>query len=91
MFGIRPLFLVLCTDTGNSGGGKAINLNLNQFGPSLRWMSYEAIRCGLKMIPYRGEWRRLKPSSSMTGLWKIVELMPIKRLTYRDAESVERL
>ncbi|KAL0960512.1 hypothetical protein HGRIS_005550 [Hohenbuehelia grisea] len=36
----------------NIGGGIDDNINLNQFGPALRWMTYEAITYGLEVKAY---------------------------------------
>jgi hypothetical protein len=52
-------------------------------------MSYEAIQCGLKMQPHQGEWSRITPTDSMTGVWKILEYIPVPRLSYKDADSVQ--
>ncbi|KAJ8469873.1 hypothetical protein ONZ45_g16744 [Pleurotus djamor] len=37
------------------GGGNTSNKQLNNFGDSLRWMTYEARACGLLMTAYMGE------------------------------------
>ena len=78
------------TDNVFSGGGNKNNLELNQFGPSLRWMTYEAIRYGLKMTPYEGQWSAIKLEESLSGIWKILEYLPLCRLSYKDAESTTR-
>jgi hypothetical protein len=75
-----------------SGGGNVPNLDLNRFGPSLRWMSYEAIRAGLRMKPFQGSWQTFQPSSSMNGYWRLLEHFPlpiIRRLSYQAEESKE--
>jgi hypothetical protein len=75
-----------------SGGGNVPNLDLNRFGPSLRWMSYEAIRAGLRMKPFQGIWQTFQPSSSMNGYWRLLEHFPlpiIRRLSYQAEESKE--
>ncbi|THV02718.1 WD40 repeat-like protein [Dendrothele bispora CBS 962.96] len=66
------------------GGGNDYNLKSDHFGPALRWMSYEAISCGLKMESYRGEWKPIKFNESLTGFWKVLECLPFRRLSYKD-------
>ncbi|KAF8957462.1 hypothetical protein BDZ97DRAFT_1846327 [Flammula alnicola] len=70
------------------GGGNIPNLGLDHFGPSLRWMSYEAIRYGLRLEPNRCQWSPMSPTPSMTLGWKILEyVIPITHLTYKDANK----
>ena len=71
-----------------SGGGNAANLDLNQFGQSLRWITYEAIHHGLKMKPYDGSWSTVELKESLTGIWKVFEYFPLRRLAYTDEESM---
>ena len=71
----------------NSGGGNTVNLELDHFGPSLRWMLYEAIEHGLRVDPYQGGWSEPNPIDSMTWFWWILEVLPLKRLSY---DAVER-
>ena len=73
-----------------SGGGNAANLKLNQFGPALRWMTYEAIQHGLRMMPYEGKWSVIKRKESLTWIWKVFEYLPLRRLTYADETSTTR-
>jgi hypothetical protein len=80
---------IICTESYFSGGGNHPNPDLNSFGPALRWMSYEAIYWGLRMKYHRGEWESLKPQSSMTWFWKIIECMPLTRLSYEHNEEPE--
>ncbi|KAJ8482199.1 hypothetical protein ONZ45_g15035 [Pleurotus djamor] len=70
------------------GGGNAENRSLNNFGPSLRWMTHEAMACGLKMSPYQGEWKTLTPKESLTSFWRILECFPFGALSYKDANSL---
>ncbi|KAH9485828.1 hypothetical protein JR316_0002743 [Psilocybe cubensis] len=72
------------------GGGNDDNPENDQFGPSLRWMTYEAILWGLRMKPFHKEWVPPKSRSSMTLVWTILEGLPISHLSYRDASSVTR-
>ncbi|KAF7333696.1 WD40 repeat-like protein [Mycena venus] len=73
------------------GGGNAENADNRSFGPALRWMTYEAIQCGLKMKTYEGKWSPIDQRDSMTGFWILFECIPvlISRLSYRDDSSVE--
>ncbi|EIN07755.1 hypothetical protein PUNSTDRAFT_34256, partial [Punctularia strigosozonata HHB-11173 SS5] len=66
-----------------------LNLDLDKFGPALRWMSYEALREGLLMIDFQGNWQQLKPTSSMRWYWKILESLPFKRLSYDPHKDKE--
>ncbi|KAJ8515468.1 hypothetical protein ONZ45_g7133 [Pleurotus djamor] len=67
------------------GGGIASNLELNKFGPSLRWVTYEATKYGLRTIPLnRGVWATVNPTKSLTFAWKPMEVMPFRRLSYKD-------
>ncbi|EIN07505.1 WD40 repeat-like protein [Punctularia strigosozonata HHB-11173 SS5] len=65
------------------GGGNTVNLNVDQFGPALRWMRHEATSCGLRVKPFRGTWRPFQPNLTMSLVWKFVELLPLRRLTYK--------
>ena len=61
---------------------------MNKFGPALRWMTYEAIVFGLEVEPFEGEWERLEiPHNSMNLFWRVLEWMPIKRLSYKGRNS----
>jgi hypothetical protein len=77
-------------DTRSRGGGNIPNLDVNKFGPALRWMSYEAMEKGLHMKPYKGEWQEIIPNSSMTWFWRCLEVLPIKRLSYEGADCKTR-
>lgn len=82
---------MMYSDLFESGGGSTTNLDLDKFGPALRWMTYEAILAGLDMDPLRGEWEKLiEPHNSMTVFWRIVECLPIKRLTYKGRDKKGR-
>ncbi|THV02703.1 WD40 repeat-like protein [Dendrothele bispora CBS 962.96] len=69
------------------GGGNTENLKSDHFGPALRWMSHQAIDCGLKMQPHRGDFKSMKPRESLTGLWKLLEVLPIRRLSYEGKNN----
>jgi hypothetical protein len=74
----------------SSGGGNQINLNLDVTAVPLQWMAYESVSHGLQ-IPLSGEiaWSRekLHLKESLTHRWKLLEYLPIKRLTYRDRDT----
>ncbi|KAJ8482638.1 hypothetical protein ONZ45_g14882 [Pleurotus djamor] len=70
------------------GGGNVENRSLNNFGPSLRWMTHEAMACGLKMSPYKGEWKAVTPNESLTVFWRILEYLPFGALSYKDENSL---
>jgi hypothetical protein len=63
------------------------NIGLDRFGPALRWMSYEAIVHGLRMIHFQGRWQRPRYKSSMTLVWKLFEYIPFKRLSYSSQQG----
>ncbi|KAL0571887.1 hypothetical protein V5O48_010077 [Marasmius crinis-equi] len=73
------------------GGGNTENANLIRNGPSLRWMVTEAKNAGLIIKPSRGEWGShtgdLEINESMNVIWRFLEVLPLRRLTYRDAKS----
>ena len=70
-----------------SGGGHTSNPKLNRFGPSLRWMSYEAILHGLKLEAHQGDWKPLNRTSSMTLGYKILECLPVRHLSYKGPDK----
>lgn len=81
---------VVCIQTQThfcSGGGIATNLKLRRFGPPLRWMLYEALEFGLRVEPYQGGWSDAKHTPSMTPGYRILELLPLKRLRYVDKDG----
>ncbi|KAJ8490190.1 hypothetical protein ONZ45_g13289 [Pleurotus djamor] len=70
------------------GGGNISNEDLNNFGPSLRWMTCEAMACGLRVKPYLGKWLPVVPKESLKGFWKALEYLPFSALSYRDESSL---
>ncbi|KAJ8521780.1 hypothetical protein ONZ45_g1557 [Pleurotus djamor] len=71
------------------GGGSTRNADLKNFGPALRWMTYEAMKYGLRIRPYEGKWETPQPTESLVGVfWLFLELLPFPRLTYADANSI---
>ncbi|KAH9485826.1 hypothetical protein JR316_0002741 [Psilocybe cubensis] len=73
------------------GGGIAENLENNSFGPSLRWMTYEAILWGLRMNPFHNKWVLPTSISSMDWRWNVLEVLPISHLSYKNSVAVTRI
>ncbi|EIN03613.1 WD40 repeat-like protein [Punctularia strigosozonata HHB-11173 SS5] len=71
------------------GGGSNVNLKLDQFGPALRWMSYEASRSGLRTENFQGDWKQVKPTNSMNWFWRMLEWFPLKHLSYDPKQDGE--
>ncbi|KAJ8474558.1 hypothetical protein ONZ45_g15908 [Pleurotus djamor] len=69
------------------GGGNISNEELKNFGPALRWMTYEAMAHGLRIERYEGSWQPLPLTKSLTTIWRIFEIFPFPSLTYQDANS----
>ena len=71
-----------------SGGGNVENLSLDRGNPPLRWMSYEATQAGLRMISFEASrfhnWEDFNPKPSLQGAWWLLEVLPIRRLSFRD-------
>ena len=74
-FNLSPL-------TRHRGGGNVPNLSLDRFGPALRWMMDEAQLCDLRVEPFERAWKGAEHNPSMKGLWKVLEYLPIRRLSY---------
>ncbi|KAJ8457781.1 hypothetical protein ONZ45_g18180 [Pleurotus djamor] len=70
------------------GGGNMSNKYLNNFGDSLRWMTYEARACGLLMTEYTGKWVSVELQESLTLGWVFLELLPFRALSYKGQDSV---
>ncbi|KAJ8503144.1 hypothetical protein ONZ45_g11119 [Pleurotus djamor] len=70
------------------GGGNRLNANLSNFGPSLRWMMYEAMGWGLRLTRYEGQWMVIHPKESLKGVWNVFERLPIPSLSYVDKDSI---
>ena len=72
------------------GGGNVINNDLNRRHPAFLWMAYEAISAGLKLDLTDVEWEWDEPGQvhdSFVSVWKILEYLPFKRLSYNNAGS----
>ena len=78
---------------GYSGGGNSRSLSADNNGPPLRWMSYEATSAGLLMNPFQDTWNLTKFAAvkqSLKGFWRVFEFLPVRRLSYQDADSLTR-
>ncbi|KAK7060123.1 hypothetical protein VNI00_000887 [Paramarasmius palmivorus] len=77
------------------GGGSIENKSLNQNSPAFRWMTAEASKAGLLLTPFALNWddyRRGKDvNESLTWIWRLLEILPIKRLTYQDKHQTTRV
>ncbi|KAI0052931.1 hypothetical protein FA95DRAFT_1552809 [Auriscalpium vulgare] len=69
------------------GGGNVANLELDQFGAALRWMSYEAITHGLRLSPQYGTWKSFEPDLSVNWFYKALDWLPYRRLSYKDRDG----
>ncbi|KAJ8490191.1 hypothetical protein ONZ45_g13288 [Pleurotus djamor] len=70
------------------GGGNTLNKNLRNFGPALRWMTYEAMTYGLRIEPYEGTWDPPRLTDSLKGFWNFLEILPFPCLSYQDETSL---
>ncbi|KAJ8514716.1 hypothetical protein ONZ45_g7778 [Pleurotus djamor] len=70
------------------GGGNVTNEDLSNFGPALRWMTYEAMTYGLRMNPYEGQWTTVVSKPSLTGVWHFLELLPFPCLSYEGRDTL---
>ncbi|KAF4618332.1 hypothetical protein D9613_011583 [Agrocybe pediades] len=67
------------------GGGNVQNVGMDKSGPPLRWMVHEADALGLRMKPFSRELssnEHIEVIESLTGLWKVLEWLPFRRLTF---------
>ncbi|KAK7060127.1 hypothetical protein VNI00_000891 [Paramarasmius palmivorus] len=76
------------------GGGNTENKWLNKNGPALRWMTTEASKAGLSLTPFAWNPENVTKgkdvNESLTGFWRLLEILPIKRLSYEDKQGVTR-
>ncbi|EJD47492.1 hypothetical protein AURDEDRAFT_62168, partial [Auricularia subglabra TFB-10046 SS5] len=75
------------------GGGATKNPNLDHFGPSLRWMSFEARVAGVRFMqePQLYVAVELERTQSLKHFWHLLEMLPFKRLTYQTADRTTRM
>ncbi|KAK7036463.1 hypothetical protein VNI00_011660 [Paramarasmius palmivorus] len=74
------------------GGGNIENMELKNNGPSLRWMTREAAMTGLLLNPSSTKWSRATKdvNESLTAFWSVLEILPVKRLTYKEKQGTTR-
>ncbi|KAF8511901.1 hypothetical protein BU17DRAFT_96812 [Hysterangium stoloniferum] len=86
------LFDIIRELTGlRRGGGSVISGDLDRRHPAFLWMSYEAAWAGLRLMysDVAWKWDELGPiNESLTSVWKLLEYLPIKRLSYESGDSV---
>ncbi|KJA23435.1 hypothetical protein HYPSUDRAFT_137760, partial [Hypholoma sublateritium FD-334 SS-4] len=72
------------------GGGNAENRGMDRSRPPLRWMALEAGAAGLRTAGFSRELsteEQIEIKESLTRIWWILELLPLKRLTYTRREN----
>lgn len=73
-----------------SGGGNLTNLGLDRAAEALIWMMQEAKDAGLKMdakaIRYGTD--NASVTESLSGVWWILEILPISRLTHTPKSRI---
>ncbi|KAJ6596221.1 hypothetical protein DFH09DRAFT_1024082, partial [Mycena vulgaris] len=79
------------------GGGLKSNLDLNLSSVPLLWMENEAASAGLRLRPRKtgGGWnwndlRNDKTHESLNMFWRPIEVLPMTRLSFKDATDVTR-
>ncbi|ESK80798.1 WD 40 repeat-like protein, partial [Moniliophthora roreri MCA 2997] len=76
------------------GGGNIENKGLNNNGPALRWMITEASKAGLLLTPFSWKWDEVRTAKafneSLTGFWRVLEILPIKRSLYEVQDETTR-
>ncbi|KJA27642.1 hypothetical protein HYPSUDRAFT_197834 [Hypholoma sublateritium FD-334 SS-4] len=72
------------------GGGNVENAGMDRSRPPLRWMVFEAGALGLRTAPFEHElssYEQIEIKQSLTGIWRLLEIYPFKRLTYMNHEN----
>ena len=65
---------------------------MNQFGPALRWMHYEALVFGLLASSFTGSWPPTEIHNSMSLFYWLLEWLPLKRALYGpEVEEVSKM
>lgn len=79
----------------SSGGGNVNNETLDRRPAPLRWMYYQAVAAGLRLDPLSSEAKMEEPGTevheSLSGIWWLLEVLPIKRLSYKTKDTVSLL
>ncbi|KAF4623030.1 hypothetical protein D9613_002376 [Agrocybe pediades] len=74
------------------GGGNVQNEGMDRSRPPLRWMVHEAGALGLRMSPFTRELssdEHIEIKESLTGLWRILEWFPFRRLKFNGKTGSE--
>lgn len=84
-----------CTNGSDSGGGNVDNSELNNASVALQWMVNESATAGLIVEPSKVIWdmeklRTMRPTKSLTLPYRIIEILPITHLTYRNPTEIAR-
>lgn len=72
-------------------GGFVRDPDFKRDAAPLLWMSYEAILAGLLMKPSDAEWKWNEPGDVhefFPPFWRLLEVLPIKRLSYKGQQSL---
>ena len=72
------------------GGGNVANAGMNRSRPPLRWMVFEAGAAGLRMAQFKrklSSGEQIDVKESLTWHWWILEILPLKRLTFTRRED----
>ncbi|KAF8885150.1 hypothetical protein BD779DRAFT_1442656 [Infundibulicybe gibba] len=77
------------------GGGVKDNTELNNAAIPALWMGREAMMAGLDLLPSKTVWdwdtlKRDRPTESLSLVWRILEIVPVKHLSYKDKNSTRR-
>ena len=70
-----------------SGGGNVKNPTLDRTRPPLRWMVFEAESMGLRLNTFERDLETaeyIEVHESLTFIWWLLELLPLKRLSYKS-------
>ena len=65
-------------------------MGLDRFVPPLRWMLYEGLAHGLLVKPLQiTKWEGPEHHPSMNRFWRLLEYLPITRLSYDTSRTSE--
>jgi len=78
----------------SSGGGNVNNATMDRRPAPLRWMYYQAVAAGLRLDPLKTEAKIEEPRTevheSLSGIWWLLEVLPIRRLSYKTKDNTVR-
>ncbi|OCH91831.1 WD40 repeat-like protein [Obba rivulosa] len=76
------------------GGGNVNNESMDRRAAPLRWMVYQAVIAGLRLHALSEGITMKEPlmevHESLTGIWWLLEVLPIKHLTYKTKSGTKR-